>query len=444
MMDGITRVVEDERGRRLFRRRFSLEAIEGPDRGQRVVSAEALTSVGTAPSNQLVLTDPSVSRFHLRVEITPRGFLLTDLDSTNGTLVRGLRLHRGVVGAEAPTALRLGDTVLQLAPLPEEQEIPLGGAEQCGALLGRSPAMRELFRRLEATARQDVTVLIEGETGTGKELVAREICHQGRRKDGPFVIVDCGAIPATLIESELFGHARGAFTGANVEQRGAFEEADGGTLFLDEIGELELSMQPRLLRALERGEVKRLGETRHRTVNIRVVAATNRDLERMVNQGTFRADLYYRLAVAHLRVPPLRERPQDIALLVERLLPQLAAAAGSSPDPLAPETLQEMMRYPWPGNVRELRNFLERLTVYGGESEPPALRPASAEGPDGQPQEFDALPFHQAKEHCVASFERGYLARLLERCDHNVAEAARQSGIARGYLFRMLKRYQLR
>ncbi len=442
-----TRVVEDERGRRFFRRKFALEVLEGPDRQKRLVSAAACTSVGTAPSNDLVLTDPSVSRFHLRIEITPRGFLLTDLDSTNGTQLGALRLLQGMIGAQAATTLRLGDTILRFAPL-EEEEVPLAGQEHCGALLGRSPAMRELFRRLEAVARQEATVLIEGETGTGKELIAREICRQSRRRDGPLIVVDCGAIPATLIESELFGHARGAFTGASTEQRGAFEEANGGTLFLDEIGELELAMQPRLLRALERGEVKRIGETRHRQVDLRVIAATNRDLERMVNQGTFRADLYFRLAVAHLCVPPLRERPQDIALLVERLLPELATAAGATVEPIAAETLQEMLRYPWPGNVRELRNFLERLVIYADEHERPELPRALRLGAKGASEPTDdeptALPFAEAKERHVAQFEVRYLSELLERCEHNIAEAARQSGIARGYLFRLLKKHGLK
>lgn len=308
--------------------------------------------------------------------------------------------------------------------------------------------MRELFRKLELAAPKDVTVLLEGETGTGKEVVAEEIHRHSTRRDRPFVVVDCAAIPASLIESELFGHVEGAFTSAGVGRLGAFESADGGTLFLDEIGELDLAIQPRLLRAIERGEVKRLGEDQHRRVDVRVIAATHRDLQRRVNQGTFRADLFYRLAVLHLRVPPLRERPEDIELLVEHMLPLIATRLGVQPqDPLSPQTLQQLLGYAWPGNVRELRNVLERLVTLSGSAVTfDALADAepTAKATTLSPEALVALPFKEAKTQWLTHFELRYLEILLERCKGNVAEAARQSGIDRVHLFRLVKKYGLR
>jgi transcriptional regulator with PAS, ATPase and Fis domain len=309
-------------------------------------------------------------------------------------------------------------------------------------VLGASASMRELFAKLKAASGQNVTVLLEGETGTGKELLAREIHQHSPRRDGPFVIVDCGAIPAALIESELFGHARGAFTGAAGDRAGAFEEAHGGTIFLDEIGELDLPMQPRLLRALESGQIKRLGEAAHRKVDVRIIAATNRDLERAVNQATFRADLFYRLAVVRLRVPPLRERPEDVQPLALALFAEAARRFGLDQAPaLSPAALQELLSHRWPGNVRELRNFCERLVALAPAGAP--LAPVSSAGPEAL-DPITELPFKEAKAQSVAQFDVQYLTRLLERCGDNVAEASRRSGIDRVHLFRLIKKYGLR
>ena len=428
---------------RMFRRRFALQVIQGPDAGRSLASADECVTVGTAPNNDLILTDSSVSRYHLRVEVTPDGFLLSDLDSTNGTTTGNLRLRQGT--ADEVVDLWLGETLLRFSPLAEEEEVPMLAADRFGKVLGQSPAMRELFSKLQSCSSRDVTVLLEGATGTGKELIAQEVHWHGPRRDGPFIIVDCGAIPASLIESELFGHLKGAFTGATGDRAGAFEEAHGGTIFLDEIGELDLAMQPRLLRALENRQVKRLGEARHRTVDVRIIAATNHDLKRRVNKGAFRADLFYRLAVVHLRIPPLCQRPGDLELLVRQMLPRIAEQSGLERLPhIDAQMLRRMTEHPWPGNVRELRNLLERMVILSQGSTP--FDPVSElhREPAGQHAVLDRLlelPFKEAKAQWLSYFDRQYLTSLLDGCDFNVAAAARRSGVNRVHLFRLIKKY---
>jgi DNA-binding NtrC family response regulator len=406
-------------------------------------------NAATAAQNGFVLQDPGVSRHHLRIEGTPEGLAVADLDSTNGTFLGAVRVKQIVV--ELTAELRLAETVLVIRTLPDEEEVPLAESSSFGALVGQSPPMRELFRKIEAASRQAVTVLLEGETGTGKELVAREIHEHSPRSGKPFVIVDCGAIPATLIEAELFGHARGAFTGAAADHAGAFEEADGGTVFLDEIGELDMAMQPRLLRALESGQIKRLGETKHRRVDVRIIAATNRDLDRAVNHGTFRPDLFYRLAVVRLRIPPLRERPEDVELLATGLLKDAARRFGVERVPALPtDALARLVTHRWPGNVRELRNFCERLVALSSDAGMEAALPDPSTAADLAAATHPSvaslvdLPYKDAKARWVAEFDVEYLSRLLERCQFNVAEAARRSGIDRVHLFRLIKKYGLR
>jgi transcriptional regulator with GAF, ATPase, and Fis domain len=446
MKTATTRVKLDGDRPRLFRRKFTLQVLEGPDRGSSLTSAKDTVTVGSSPKNDLVLADAAVSRHHLRVEATPRGFMLSDLDSTNGTTVGTLQLQQAL--AHGPVELRIGESTLRFTPLAEEEEVLIPATDHYGPVLGRSPAMRELFCQLEMIAGKDVTVLLEGETGTGKELIAEAIHEHSPRRKGPFVVVDCGAIPSNLIESELFGHLRGSFTGAVSDRCGAFEEAEGGTVLLDEVSELDLPLQPRLLRMLEQRQVKRLGEPRFRKVDVRVIAATNRDLQRQVNQGTFRSDLYYRLAVMHLRIPPLRHRPEDVELLVQRLLPEIATRLGlPGPPELDGETMQQLIGHPWPGNVRELRNFLERVVTLSHSrvsfTAPEELGPVPpAEGMTLD--ELEHLPFREAKARWTEAFDVAYLQRLLARCNQNVAEAARQSGIDRVHLFRLVKKYNLR
>ncbi|WP_233561731.1 sigma 54-interacting transcriptional regulator, partial [Sorangium cellulosum] len=318
--------------------------------------------VGSHPSNDLVLADRAVSRFHCILERVRSTFRLTDVGSRNGTYIAGVRV-RDADAVLPECRIELGESVVRIRDADAVAETEIARAPSFGALQGLSVPMRRLFPILERVAKSAPDVLIEGENGTGKEVIATELVQRSARANKPLVIVDCGAISPSLIESELFGHVRGSFTGASRDRAGAFEEADGGTVFLDEIGELPLEMQPKLLRALASREVRRLGEGRVRKVDIRVIAATNRRLEREVNSGRFREDLYYRLSVLTVRVPPLRERKEDIGLLVQCFLNELGAIDKA--DLFPPEVIEDMKRYDWPGNVRELRNYVERRVVLG-------------------------------------------------------------------------------
>ncbi|MGF1466659.1 MAG: sigma 54-interacting transcriptional regulator [Sandaracinaceae bacterium] len=440
-------------GRRLRAYRLEVFTPGLPPREQEVT--EARVRVGSRGGADIEVDDPKVSRLHLELRIDEHGYRLTDLGSTNGTFVDGVRALDVYLRPEA--RIRVGDSELRLRPLDREVEVPLADGDRFGPLLGRSVAMREVFALLARAARSDATILVEGESGTGKELVAEAVHAASPRAGGPFVVFDCAAIPADLLESELFGHERGAFTGATTRRLGRLEEADGGTLFLDELGELPLELQPKLLRALERREVRRLGGTTSRTVDVRLVAATNRDLAQAVNQGAFREDLYYRLAVVRVVLPPLRERPDDIPLLVEHLIgralphdPERAADLVAS---LSAPNLARLKAHPWPGNVRELANLIERtLVLSGGDDpvslEPPTLRGEAAAGPAEPPaggveSEVDLdRPFSALKQEVVARFEAAYLRRQLARFDGNFSRAAAASSLDRMYFKRLLRKHR--
>jgi DNA-binding NtrC family response regulator len=321
----------------------------------------------------------------------------------------------------------------------QEAKLAPSAATSFGGLYGASLAMREVFAILERVAAADVPVLLVGETGTGKELCAEAIHAHSRRAAGPFVVCDMSAISRSLIESELFGHVRGAFTGADKERAGVFVAADRGTLFIDEIGELDFEQQPRLLRALEQREVRPVGGQSYRRADVRVVAATNRDLAEEVSAGRFRNDLYHRLAVVTVKLPPLRERRGDVAELARRFL-------EGRPLGLPPETLAVLADYDWPGNVRELKNVIERalaLVRDDAELAPALLGLGGANEPPRRWPKVDQPGFFEAKEHLIASWERSYLKGLLDRCSGNVSRAARESGIGRNYLHRLLKKHDL-
>jgi DNA-binding NtrC family response regulator len=431
-----------------------LVVLSGPpsDVGRSLLLRQGTYLVGKASDCDLVLTGRGVSRHHLRLEVLESGIRVEDLDTKNGTFFQGARLREARLSAGA--VLVVAETELKLTLPTETPRVLPSTSERFGSLVGRSLPMREAFGLLERIAADDGTVLIEGETGTGKELCAESIHAQSGRAGRPFVVCDFAGLSRALIESELFGHLRGAFTGADQDRVGAFQQAHGGTLFLDEIGELELDLQPRLLRLLERGEVKRVGATQYEKVDVRVIAATNRDLREEIRAGRFREDLYYRLAVLRVRLPPLRERREDLPLLVERLVDSLV---GPRSVPLSPEAAAVLGEYEWPGNVRELRNVVtsalslhpeaERLdpSMLALASEPPAPQPADASAkPDvALPDAFAEGDFRRAKERLIASWERAYLQELLRRAEGNVARAARRSGIDRPYLHRLLKKHGL-
>ncbi len=383
------------------------------------------------------LSDTTVSRYHVEFEARPDGVRVRDLESTNGTYLSGTRITEVIVEDQA--TITVGKTAIHVSM----KEADLGRpAEQptFGPALGASGAMKQLFGILEKVAPTDSTVLLLGETGTGKEVLARAIHHKSKRATRPFVVVDCGAVAPTLIESELFGHVRGSFTGAVADRRGAFLEADGGTIFLDEVGELPLELQPKLLRVLEAGTVRRVGEDKPRRVDMRVIAATHRDLEAEVEAGRFRRDLYYRLAVVLITVPPLRDRIDDLPLLTKHFVQSMGRGDFELPGQL----MTRFAAYHWPGNVRELRNLVER-SLAGADVEPMTEVTTGAPRPPGASGEgITDLPFKEAKEQLVDSFTKQYLESLLVKCKGNISQMAREAGIARNYVHRLVQKYGLK
>ncbi len=426
--------------------RLRLRVSDGPDAGAVFVATRDRIVVGTAGDADLALHDKTVSRYHCELVVVGDRVEVRDLGSRNGTSVDGVGVVHAFLRPGASLAVGASKLVLEV-DADGELRIPLADGDGFGGLVGRSLAMRAVFARLERVAASDATVLLTGETGTGKEGAAEAVHAAGARRGGPFVVVDCGAIPPELIESELFGHDKGAFTGASTARAGAFVSAHGGTVILDELGELPPALQPKLLRALERREVKPVGHDAYVPIDVRLIAATHRDLRAEVNAHRFRADLYYRLAVVEVRLPPLRERREDLPLLVEHLLRALGVADRPEAAPLrAPAFLAEIAGHPWPGNVRELRNHVERCLVLrelsgpgsSGEAAPPDAAPAdvvtAAAGSPG------AIDLRQAR----GDWERRYLEDLLAQHGNNVSATARAAGIDRKYLYRLLWRNGLR
>jgi two-component system response regulator GlrR len=421
-------------------RRFRLTVVEGPARGVTWQSTGARCSIGSHHRNDLIIDDPTVSRFHCELSIDGEERVrVRDQQSRNGTVLDGVAVVEAFL--RAGSLLRLGKTVLRFELETELNRLSLSEETSFGSLQGSSPAMRAVFAMLARAAESDATVLLEGETGTGKSQAAQAVHGRSARGEGPFVIVDCGAILGNLLESELFGHEKGAFTGAVERRIGAFEEAAGGTLFLDEIGELPLDLQPKLLRALEAREVRRVGSNSYRPVDVRVIAATNRDLRADVNAGRFRADLYYRLAVVTVAMPPLRQRPEDLPAIVDEILAALRAPAAAAAPLRAPDFLAQLRGAAWPGNVRELRNYLERCLIL--RTIAPAPEGAAAAAPDtaGGFAIDPTAAYATERERAIADFERRYFRALLLLHDGKVARAAAAAGIDRAYFYRVLRRH---
>ncbi len=421
-------------------RRFRLNVVEGPKIGLSYESRQDNCSIGSHPLNDLVIEDPTVSRFHCEIRITPQGPVVRDLGSRNGTILDGVQVLAGI--PRSGSVLRLGATAARFQFGAESNQLPLSDRTAFGTLVGSSLLMRTAFALLERAATTTATVLLEGETGTGKGAAAESIHRESPRRNGPFMVVDCGAIPENLLESELFGHEKGAFTGASERHIGAFEEASGGTIFLDEIGELSPDLQPKLLRVLENREVRRIGSNSSKPVDVRVIAATNRDLRAEVNAGRFRPDLYYRLAVLKIVLPMLRQRPEDIPAIVESLLRLLGVSLEQNEWLRSPDFMSTLQRAAWPGNIRELRNYLERCSVFG------SVLPTH-DGEETQATESSepinlAIPFLQARDKVVANFERRYLEALLHAQKGKVGKAAEAAGIDRVFLWRLLRRHGLR
>jgi DNA-binding NtrC family response regulator len=413
--------------------------IQGPDRGESVALREKPIVFGSAPSCDLVLTDKTVSRRHLVAHRDGEGVVLRDQGSTNGCFIQGSRFKEITIGFGAE--VKVGRTIVKYLPEEEVVEPDVSEEGSFGQLVGRDVKMRRLFKLLEDVARNDATVLIEGETGTGKELVAEEIHNHSPRKNGPFVVFDCGAVPRELIESALFGHVKGSFTGAVSDRKGAFADAHGGTIFLDEIGELPIELQPALLRALDKKAVRRVGANQYEKVDVRIVAATNRDLRAEIANKAFREDLYYRLAVIRVTLPALRERGSDIQVLVEHFMRQFSAGRSIQ---LTTEDLLRLRQHSWPGNVRELRNVMERACVL---SVGDRLNLDDAFQTSLQQQNQlgirTDLPFKEAKGQLVELFEREYIVDLMRRHRMNLSAAAREAQIDRKHLRELIRKYGL-
>lgn len=419
---------------------LAVEVVSGPDQGTRSEAQDELLTIGTAGTNDVVLTDPTVSGFHLELARSPVGVKVTDLQSTNGTWVGSSRLHSATI--VPGTVLRLGTTEVRVVD-GAGAVVEVFEEDHLDDLFGTTPVMRRLMAQIERVARAAVPVLMLGESGTGKELVARAIHNCSPRAKGPFVTVDCGALAPNLVASELFGHERGAFTGAERQHIGAFERAHGGTIFLDEVGELPADLQPQLLGALERRRFRRVGGRDEVAVDVRVVSATNRDLRAEVNDGSFRMDLYFRLAVVVLRIPALRERFDDLPLLVAHFL-RHAGHGGPIADVVSDDMLRKLRTHRWPGNVRELRNWVEATLALG---ESPELFHATTEVASGSfecSSTLWSLSYKDARNTVLDQFERCYFKHLLEGTKNNVAQAARQARMDRSYLIKLLQKHGMR
>jgi transcriptional regulator with PAS, ATPase and Fis domain len=418
-------------------RAATLEVQSGVDAG-RTARVEATSFVvGSGDTADFRMTDTTVSREHLRLTLDDAGLRVKDEGSRNGTFIGAARVMHAILTAD--TVLRLGESTVAVRLDSGPSEIVISERSEFGGAIGVSPAMRHVFAMLERAARSDVTVLLEGESGVGKDVLSHALHVESPRAEGPFVAVDCGAIPANLIESELFGHVKGAFTGADRPREGLIAQADGGTLFLDEIGELPMDLQPKLLRVLETREVRPIGARDVQSVNVRVVAATNRKLGEAVAAGAFRKDLFYRLAVARITVPPLRDRPEDVAPLARAFL-----ARSGAGEELPHDLAGLMATYAWPGNVRELRNVIERYALLGLR-DPSGLFDASlAAASDVAGEDLSLFPLHEARRRAIDAFERAYVPRVLERAGGVMARAAELAGVARPSFYRMLERLRLR
>ncbi|MCK6534862.1 MAG: sigma 54-interacting transcriptional regulator [Polyangiaceae bacterium] len=426
-----------------------LVVVTGKSRGQRLSVGERVR-IGKAADNDLVLADDTVSRHHCELSRSANGISIKDLGSTNHTRVGRTIVREATV--EPGATLTVGDVDLILRTEPNRAHILPSEQSEFGEALGPSLAMRTLFGVLEHIAPTDAPVLLEGETGTGKDVLARSIHQKSRRAGAPFVVVDCGAVSYNLIESELFGHERGAFTGAVATRQGAFETAGEGTVFLDEVGELPIDVQPKLLRVIESHEFRRVGGNKTLRANARIVAATKRNLKDEVERGKFREDLYFRLAVVPIHVPALRQRRDDIPMLVSHFL-ELAKKR----DPKASEvrldksTVAALAAHDWPGNVRELRNVLDRAIYIATASgmkdlhlvDLPVGPPAKSEG--AGTFVFEAgESYRDVKTRYETEFEKSFVAWLLERHAGNISAAAREAKMDRKHLYDLARKHGLR
>jgi len=462
----------------LHLRRCMLQSVDDPSMEWTFEKEEI--QLGSMEDNDVVLNDDTVSRYHCKIVQDDTGYVLVDNSSTNGTFINKVRVREAFL--KPGCTVSVGQSQLRFNAREEEVHIVPSRADRCGALIGGNAKMREIYSIIEKIAPTATTVVIDGETGTGKEVVAQSIHMLSPRSKGELVVFDCGAVPPNLIESELFGHEKGSFTGAMMTRTGLFEQADGGTLFLDELGELPIDLQPKLLRVLEQREVRRVGATKAQKVDVRIIAATNRDLESEVKAGRFRQDLFYRLSVVRLHLPSLKDRTDDVPVLVQHFLEHGAYNRTQTGKPrirgVARDAMTALQAYPWPGNVRELVNVIERavsfcqhelielsdLPDYIRTAKPAPQREHSAKPlprqqtggnptvgsalsptPPQTPDELlsEGVTFKDAKERWVATFERDYILQMLRRNNGNISHAARAADIDRKYFRKLMKKYDI-
>ena len=476
---GLRTVFVDKRPTSRQLRKAKLVVVEGPDRGKEILIGKTKVFVGRSSVNDLPLDDKSISGTHFELSACEEGYLLRDMGSTNGVTFAGLRVRE--IYLKPGSTFKAGNSTFKFFHSDDIVEIPLSTDDRFGTVLGQSIPMREIFSTLEKVSPSDLTVLIEGETGTGKEMVARSIHQLSRRKKRPFVVLDCSSIPRDLVESTVFGHEKGSFTGAVNQHKGAFEQANGGTIFMDEIGELDINLQPKLLRVLENRELKRVGGDKTVRVDVRVVAATNRDLRKMVTEGTFREDLYFRLSVIQLGLPPLRDRKDDFPLLIDHFLELFAAKRDDNMKlSVSRDAMKLVYQHTWPGNVRELKNVLERAVSlcdsdviqrpdlqlrpsifdaassktpsFGAPSfSPPSQRPSpasllSTEDDDPDVSNFSVAldqSYKEAKQVVLDQFEHAYVARIFKNHNGNISQAAKSAGLTRYHLRELLKKHNV-
>lgn len=442
-------------------RKAKLVVVEGDQKGKSFELTKSRTYVGRSSVNDITLKDTSVSSTHFELRAEEDGLLLRDLGSTNGTLLGGCRVREVYLAPN--TTFRAGNTTFSFQPSDEIIDIPLSAEEHFQGVIGRSVSMREVFATLAKVAPSELTCLIEGDTGTGKERIARAIHDASRRSSKPYVVLDCSSIPKDLMESYVFGHEKGAFTGAVNQHKGAFEQANGGTLFMDEIGELDLTLQPKLLRVLENREFKRVGGNQTIRTDVRVIAATNRDLRQMVNEGSFREDLYFRLGVININIPALKERREDIPLLVESFIADVASRRPDLPKMrMTADAMDMLMSYTWPGNVRELKNVIERAANLANDGKieradlqlANSLGPAPAAAPQVSASQTSGdishitvdlnLPYKDGKQVVLNAYEYDYLKKIIAEFDGNISQASNEAGLTRYHLRELLKKHDLK
>ena len=465
-----TKVSYLDRGPTLHLRQCILQAADDPSQEWTFEKEEV--RLGSMDDNDVVLHDDTVSRYHCKIIQDDTGYVLVDNSSTNGTFINKVRVREAFLKPGCTVAV--GQSLLKFNAREEEVQIVPSRADRCGSLIGGNAKMREIYSIIEKIAPTATTVVIDGETGTGKEVVAQVIHSLSPRSRNELVVFDCGAVPPNLIESELFGHEKGSFTGAVMSREGLFEQANGGTLFLDELGELPIDLQPKLLRALESREVRPVGSTKAHKVDVRIIAATNRNLEDEVRAGRFRQDLFYRLSVVRLHLPSLAARLDDIPVLVQHFLDHGSYNRTPAGTPkvrgVARDAMAALSTYPWPGNVRELVNVIERavsfcdhekielsdLPDYVRTAKPrepgrraPTMPSATVRAPSAQPppapEELlgEGNKFKDAKEKWVATFERDYILQTLRRHGGNISHAARDADIDRKYFRKLMKKYDI-